>query len=169
MSNGSDLEIRRAARRLRGLVFAAMALVVLIYVAAQLNLQFLGAHVEYRGRGLDAPYEQVIGVIGLALLLLALFRLTQMLARIANGELFSMPVIGHFRDFALWLFVMAAFQIVAPPAAGLLGATATRPHLIRLMFDLRDVLTLGITLLLFLLANLLERARRLDEEISEFV
>ena len=169
MSNASDLEIRRAAIRLRGLVFAAMALVVLLYVAAQLNLQFVGAHVEYRGRGLDAPYEQIIGAVGLALLLLALFRLTQMLARIANGDLFSMAVIRRFRGFALWLFVMASFEIVAPAGAGVLGAAASRPHLIRLMFDLRDVLTLGITLLLFLLANLLERARRLDEEMREFV
>lgn len=169
MSNQHDEPIRRSASRLRILVFAAMALIVLVYVAAQLNLQFGGAHVEYRGRELGVPYEQAIGAISLLLLLTALFRLAQMLRLIADGELFTMPVIRHFRGFALWLLVMAAFEMVAPVAAGMLGAAATRPHLVRLMFDLRDVLTLGITLLLFLLANLLERARRLDEEMREFV
>jgi len=155
--------------RLRALVYAAMALVVLIYVASQLNLQFAGAHVEYRGRGLDVPYEQWIGAIALALLLIALFRLTQMLGRIGTGELFSMPVIRHFRGFALWLLVMAAFEMIAPIAAGVLGAATGEPHRLRLTFDLRDVMTLGITFLLFLLARLLERARGLDEEMREFV
>lgn len=169
MSNGSDEAIRRSASRLRALVFVAMALMALVYAAAQLNLQFAGAHVEYHLRGLGIPYERLIGAVSLVLLLIALFRLAEMLGLIVGGALFTMPVIRHFRGFASWLLVMAAFEMIAPIAAGLLGAGSAPPHLVRLMFDLRDILTLGITLLLFLLARLLERARGLDEEMREFI
>ena len=62
---------------------------------------------------------------------------------------------------------MASFALVAPTAAELL-----RPHgggRIEILIDFRQVLTLGVTLVLFLVARLLERARRLDEEMREFV
>src|SRR3982751_783796 len=61
MSNGNDGSIRRAAYRLRIIVFITMALMVLIYIAAGLGLQFGHAHVEYRSQGIGAPYAQWIG------------------------------------------------------------------------------------------------------------
>ena len=69
----------------------------------------------------------------------------------------------------MWLLVMALFELIAPIVAGLAGATPSYQHKFRIGIDLRDLLTVGITLLLFLLARLLERARRLDEEVREFV
>ena len=42
-------------------------------------------------------------------------------------------------------------------------------HRMALVISLTDVLTVGITLLLFLLARLLERARQLDEDMREIV
>jgi hypothetical protein len=64
---------------------------------------------------------------------------------------------------------MALFELIAPIAVGWAGAWNSYPHKVRMAIDLRDLLTVGITLLLFLLARLLERARRPDEEMREFV
>jgi hypothetical protein len=169
MSSHSDELIRRSAIRLRMIVFAAMAVVGLAYAAASLNLQPAHAHVEYRLDGVASGYEELIGAGSLVLLLMALFRLTQMLGRIAAGELFSAVVIARFRGFAWWLLLMALFELFAPIVAGLAGASDGAHRYMRLAIDLRDVLTVGITLLLFLLARLLERARLLDEEVREFV
>jgi Protein of unknown function (DUF2975) len=169
MSNVGDRSIQRAASRLRFGVFAAMILIVLAYLAAAFDLHLANVHVEHRSHEIAAAYAELIGAGSLALLLVALFELSRMLGRIAAGELFSNSVIRRFRGFALWLLVMALFELVAPIVAGIAGATATYPHQVRMTLDLRDLLTLGITLLLFLLASLLERARGLDEEMREFV
>jgi hypothetical protein len=165
MSNLADQFIPRAAARLRIGVFAVMALILLIYLAARFQVQ----HVEHEFAGVPAPYAQLIGDVSIVLLLVALFRLSRMLGGIAAGELFSAAVVSHFRGFALWLLVMALFELIAPIAVGWAGAWNSYPHKLRMAIDLRDLLTVGITLLLFLLARLLERARRLDEEMREFV
>jgi hypothetical protein len=164
----SNESICRAASRLRLAIFAAMALMILVYVAARFDLRLGQLRFEDR-HGAGTPYGSLIAAGSMVLLLIALFRLTQMLNRIAAGELFSAAVIRHFRGFALWLLLMALFELIAPLAAGVLGATHSYPHHVRLALDLRDLLTVGTTLLLFLLASLLERARRLDEEMREFV
>jgi len=168
MSTKTDDGIARSAARLRVGVFAAMVLMLLVYLAARFDIQIAHAHVEYR-HALSQPFARLIADASMALLLIALFRLTQMLGRIASGELFSVAVIGRFRGFALWLLLMALFELIAPIVVSLLAATETYPHQVRLIFDLRDLLTVGTTLLLFLLASLLERARRLEEEMREFV
>jgi hypothetical protein len=169
MSNLADQSIPRAAARLRIGVFAVMALILLIYLAARFQVQIAHAHVEHEFAGVPAPYAQLIGDVSIVLLLVALFRLSRMLGGIAAGELFSAAVVSHFRGFALWLLVMALFELIAPIAVGWAGAWNSYPHKVRMAIDLRDLLTVGITLLLFLLARLLERARRLDEEMREFV
>lgn len=169
MSSPTDRSIRRAASRLRVGVFVVMALVVALYLSALLDLRLAHARVEHQIEGLSATYGWAIGVGGILLLLVALFRLSQMLGRIAAGDLFSTAVIGQFRAFALWLLLMALFDLLAPIAAGVAGAASGYPHRLRIAVDLRDLLTVGITLLLFLLASLLDRARRLDEEVREFV
>lgn len=170
MSRSSDERIRRSASHLRLLVFVTMAVIALLFAAASLKLQLGHVHFEYRSRdNIGSPYDPWIEGVGLALLLVALLRLTEMLGRIAGGELFSVEVVRRFRNFAFWLLLMAAFELLAPILAELAGASGGYPHRIALAVNFRDILTLGITLLLFLLASLLERARRLDEEVREFV
>ena len=167
MSNLSDDAIRRSAHRLRILVFAAMAMIAVVVVAPGLNVQLAHAHVEYRLHG--TPYEQLIAAGSVALLLIALFHLTRMLGLIAAGQTFGVKVVRHFRGFASWLLAMALFEFAAPILATFVALRPSGPHLVRLNIDLRDALTVAITLLLFLLARLLERARRLDDEMREFV
>jgi hypothetical protein len=73
-----------------------------------------------------------------------------------------------FRAFAFWLLLLALVWIIAPVAAVLLaGPDDARRMEFRL--QMRDVLTVGIALILFLVARLLERARTVDEELREII
>ena len=91
-----------------------------------------------------------------------------MLGAIAEGDLFSARVVGAFRAFAFWLLLIALVWIVAPIVGALLAGPGEARH-IELTFQLRDVLTVGVALILFLVARLLERARTIDEEMREIV
>ena len=82
--------------------------------------------------------------------------------------MFSVEVIRNFRRFASWLLLMALWELLAPIVLAIAFRPAG-PHKIQMVIDFREVLTLGTTLLLFLIARLLEHARRLDEEVREFV
>src|SRR5687768_9896394 len=108
-STATTESIAGSAARLRWMVFAAMTVMVLLYAAARFGVQLGPAHVEYQSHRPDLMWTRAIGDISLLLLLVALFSLTQMLGRIASGELFSAAVIGRFRSFAFWLLLMALF------------------------------------------------------------
>jgi len=145
-----------------------MALMLLFYLSARLGGQLGPVRVEAQEHGPPA-WARPIGDVRILLLMIALFQLTQMLGRIASGEMFSSTVIGKFRSFAFWLLLMALFSLTAPIVAELLGQPATGELRLAVRIDFREVLTVGVTLVLFLLARLLERARALDEEMREFV
>ena len=167
-SSGTTNEaIARSARRLRWAVIAAMALMLLLYGAARLGVPLGAARVEYRVHGPDVAAARLVGDLMLVLLMLALFRLTQMLGRIAEGEFFSAGVVGRFRSFAMWLLVAALAGVIAPVLVTLL--TQASAHRLEVGLDFQKILMVGVTLVLFLLARLLERARGLDEEVQEFV
>lgn len=161
--------ISRSAARLRWGVLATLALMVLLYGLARFGIHLGAARIDYHVKGPDLPSTRLIGDVALGLLVIALFRLSQMLAQIASGELFSVAVIARFRSFAFWLLIMALFELAAPTAAHLLSLSRSGNYHIEIAVDFREVLTVGVTLVLFLLARLLERARALDEENREFV
>ena len=167
--------IPQSAARLRLGVIFAMSLIAALYLAARFGLSVAAVHVEFRRAGLSLETARLLGDGTVILLLVALAQLARMLGLIAAGELFTARVIGAFRRFALWLMLMALFGFVAPMVAAIALASSaaaaggTGPHRLELMFDLRDLLTLGITLVLFLLARLLERASELEAEVREFV
>ena len=161
--------ISRSAARLRWLVFVAMTVLAAVYLVARLHLQVSGVHIEYLIHGMDSRVGEIVGDISMALLLISLFVLTQMLRRIAHGELFSAGVVRSFRIFALWLLLLALFQLIAPAALHFAEIAPSGRHELRLAIDMRNILTVGITLLLFLLARLLERARQIEDEMREIV
>jgi hypothetical protein len=160
-----DPVITRSAARLRIAVIVAMvvlgAAIILAWVGGPLGI----ARVEVREHaGLIDSLTG--GTISIILIEIAFFRLTQMLGGIAAGDLFSGRVIRHFRGFAFWLLIVALVGLGVPLIGSLLGSG---PHRVALVLDLTKILAVGVTLLLFLLARLLERARRLEDEMREFV
>lgn len=160
-----NLSIERSAGRLRWAVVTLIAVMVALYAAARFELRLGDFHIAYGQHGPER--SRLVADLGMILLVIALARLTQMLGAIAGGELFSSRVIRLFRSFAFWLLLMALAGLVGPIIAELVAHDAASPF--RLIIDFRQVLTAGVTLLLFLLARLLERARGLDEEVREFV
>lgn len=163
----SETAIMRASRRLRWVVIAALATMVALYLAARFDLSIGGAHVQYGPPETPVGDNRLVGDIGMILLVIALGRLAQMLGAIARGELFSATVIQRFRGFAFWLLLMAIVGLVGPVLAEAIARKDGDP--VRLIVDFRQLLTVGVTLLLFLLARLFERARQIEEENREFV
>ena len=166
-SETENSTIIRSARRLRVAIFAVMALMFILYSAARFGVQLGGAKIESRVHGQDPSTAKLMADVTLLLLVVAFFQLTRMLGRIASGELFTAQVIGHFRGFALWLLITALFGLAGPLAVSLL-AVGSANHL-QFVLDFQKLLLVAVTLVLFLLARLLERARAIDEEVREFV
>ncbi|GAA4753805.1 hypothetical protein GCM10023264_21170 [Sphingomonas daechungensis] len=110
----------------------------------------------------------VVADISILLLSVALYQLNRMLGAIAEGDLFSARVVGSFRSFAFWLLMVSLVWVIAPILAVLLVGPDDS-HRLEFKLQLRDILTIGIALILFLVARLLERARIIDEEMREIV
>ena len=161
--------IIRTAARLRLGVIAAGSVMVLLYLVARFDLALGHAHVEFRNDGMTAAAGRIVADGTMLLLLIALVRLAQMLRLVEQGELFSAAVIRHFRGFAFWLLFMALYGFLAPILLTLADAAGGKSPRMAFILDLRELLTLGITLLLFLLARLLERARQIEAEMREIV
>jgi hypothetical protein len=161
-------DIGRTATRLRWAVWIFWAGILLAYVVGRFGLTFGAVQVQAHSAAGDAPSFMAIADVSILLLSVALYQLTRMLGAIADGDLFSARVVTAFRSFAFWLLLVALVWIVAPIAAVLLaGPGDARQFEFRL--QMRDVLTVGIALILFLVARLLERARTVDEELREIV
>jgi hypothetical protein len=165
--NGSD--IGRTARRLRWAVWIFWACIILVYVAGRLGLSFRGAvEVQAHSSAAESGTPMIVADISILLLSVSLYQLSRMLGAIGEGDLFSARVVGAFRSFAFWLLIVAVAWIVAPIVAVFL-AGPDQAHRLEFRLQLRDVLTIGIALILFLVARLLERARTIDEEMREIV
>ena len=161
--------IASAASRMRTGVWVAMVVMLLLYVAARFGVDNGTVRFERHQAGLDTVAARLIADVSVALLMIALLRLTQMLGRIAHGEIFTAEVIAAFRSFAFWLLLMALTGLFAPMIAQLVQSASGEVPRIEMRIDYRAVLTVGVTLVLFLLARLLEQARSIDEENREFV
>ena len=161
-------DIGRTATRLRWAVWIFWAGILLAYAVGRFGLTLGVVEVRAHSAAGDAPSFMVIADASILLLSVALYQLTKMLGAIAEGDLFSARVVKAFRSFAFWLLLVALVWIVAPIAAVLLSGPDDASRM-EFRLQMRDVLTVGIALILFLVARLLERARTVDEELREIV
>ena len=145
----------------------AMATILVLYLFARIGVD-IGVLKVVLGERLNAPPWAIwIGDMEMALLLVALLRLTQTLGLLGSGEMFSVVVVRRFRGFAFWLMLSAIAGFLGPLLPPLIGDHGEGP--VRLLLDSRQLLVFGITLLLFLLARLLERARELEDESRKII
>ena len=165
MPQNETAGISRSAARLRIAVLAVMAGFALLLGALWLGRADGPVRVEVHSSGLwDDP--RLAATLVFVLVELALWQLVKMLNALRVGETFSPRVVRHFRQFAFWLMILAIIGVAGPLIGSLLNGHRGS---LALVLDLRHLVTLGITLLLFLLARLLERARSIEEEVREFV
>ena len=84
--------------------------------------------------------------------------------------IFGIEVIRRFRSFAWWLLLMSLLEMVGPWIAPIVRPAGQRgPKGNQLRARPSRPADRRLTLLLFLLARLLERARAIDEEMREIV
>jgi hypothetical protein len=165
----ASVEISRTAKRLRVAVWIFWGCILAAYVAGRFGLTTTGTvQVEAHSATAEAGTPMFVADITILLLCVALYQLTRMLGAIVEGDLFSSRVVGAFRAFASWLLIVALVWVVAPILAVFLAGPGDS-HRLAFTLSLRDVLTIGIALILFLVARLLERARTIDEEMREIV
>jgi hypothetical protein len=162
------VRIVRLAGRLKLLVWATIAVAALLYVAARLELVFGNLHIVTRS-AVELPGLWIARDLSAALLLLALWQLASMLALIERGDRFSPAVTRRFRRFALLLFAAAAVTLVAPPLAMLLAPPAPPHGPIQVPLSFRDLWTMLVTGVLFLVARLLDEAQRIEADLDEIV
>ena len=161
--------IQKTAARLRLAVWIFWGCVIAAYVAARLGLSMNGAvEVRAHASNVESGTPMIVADVTILLISVALYQLSKMLGAIAAGDLFSARVVGAFRAFAFWLLLVALVWIVAPIVTVLLTGPDDGQHLM-FKLQLRDILTIGVSLILFLVARLLERARTIDEEMREIV
>lgn len=160
--------IAKTAARLRWAVWIVWASIVAVYAVGRLGLGIGALKVQASSAAGSEPAIMAIADLTIVLVTVALWQLSRMLGAIAAGDLFSARVVGAFRAFALWLLIVALAWIVAPILVALAGGAGPE-HRYEFKVQLRDLMTIGITLILFLVARLLERARTIDEEMREIV
>jgi hypothetical protein len=163
-----DRAISRSARRLRIGVLGVFGIVIILVICGQLGLRVGGAPVLLQPRSSSsAPVTVGDGI--LVLLAVAVYWLSEALRAVAVGELFSTEVVRRFRLFSLWMLIMALFSTLTPMVLAAVGPGSYAHHRIAIVVDVRDLLLVGITLLLLLIARMFERARALEDEMRDIV
>lgn len=168
-NDSSNAATARTAARLRIGILAVFGVILLLYVVGRLGLHIGSAGVLFRSHLGAQPSAGYLGDGIMLLLAVAIYWLTAALKSIANGGLFTRQTIRQFRHFALWLLVMALYSFIAPMLLGRPQLGKDMHHRVMIALDLKDLLLIGITGLLFLVTRLLERAGEIEQENREIV
>ena len=164
-----DDAIRLYAGRLRLAVLVVFGVVLTLILCGHFGVRIGSAPVLLQSRSI--PLLGTFGIADIVLMLIgiAIYWLSEGLGAVAAGALFSRAVVRPFRLFALWMLIAALFNTLAPMVLAASGISTGGRHHILLIVDVRDLLLVGLTLLLLLIARLLERARAIQDEMSEIV
>jgi hypothetical protein len=158
------------ARRVRWGTLALLAVMILFQLLALLPGQHhVVLHVLPAG-GTTASH--IIGLLHEALIILALAQLILLLRRIEKGELFSVGVTRHLRRFAMFILLAMLTTALLAPVLAFISSECDQHSghcLRRIPFDMRAFWMLLISTLFFLVARLLDEARRIDEDNRQIV
>lgn len=168
-SPSSTAATARAAVRLRIGIVGIFAVILLLYLAGRFGLRLGGAGVEFRSHPGAPPGARYLGDGIMVLLAIAVYWLSAALKSIGQGRLFTRQTVREFRWFALWLLIMALYSSIAPLLVGGGAFGPGGPHRVLVALDVKDLLLIGVTGLLFLLTRLLERAGEIERENQEIV
>jgi hypothetical protein len=159
--------IAKAARWTRWIVVALIAASILL----QLGAFFTGSpHYQLHPSGHTFSGAAIM-LLHTLFMLLAIAQLWLMLRAVEKGDLFSPAVTMRLRRFALYI-VLAVFSaaLLMPILSLLFPDCANAHHCIRrLSVDVRTFWTLVIALVFFLVARILDEARRIDEDNRQII
>ena len=163
----SHAAIARAARWTRWVVAALIGFTILLQLAAAtLGTPHLQLHPT--GRTLTGG---IVALLHGIFMLLALLQLWLMLRHVEEGDLFSARVTLRLRRFALFTVLAVLSAALLMPLLVLLfpDCAPTGPCFRRFPIDLRTFWTLVIALVFFLVARIIDEARRIDEENKQII
>jgi hypothetical protein len=163
--------VARAARLLRWAVLALLPVVALGHLAAL--APGLLAHIQVRFSMVGTEptaWLTAARLLGGLLFLAALLELARMLRRLEHSEMFASPVTALFRRFAGLLLLSIAMATLVQPVLAIIDPCLASVACVReIAVDVRGLTMLLMAVLFFLVARLLDEARRLEEENREFV
>ena len=148
---------------------------VIVLAAGTLLLQVLAlvpgiTHIRFMHRG-EGPLADISGYAHSLLVLLSLWQLIRLLGNLERGEYFSAGVTRRLRAFALLMLAAALIGSVSAAVIALGTQHCLPGHHCRqvLPFDMRTFWTLIISLVFFLVARVLDEARRIDEDNQQII
>ena len=167
-----DPRMRRAARRMRRLTLAGIALLIVATAFAALwPLAGGGAQagiVQIESLGLPPVPAALVQLATGSLLVLALVRLAQMLRKVEAGLPFETA--AGLRGFAFYLFLSVLASLLLAPVVQLaLALSGSWGEGATFEIGSEDVLMLFVTGLLFMVARLLDEAQRVADDASQIV
>lgn len=168
-NNSPDVATARMASRLRTGVLIVFGVILLLYVVGRLGLHIGRAGVLFRSHLGADPSAGYLGDGIMLLLAISIYWLAAALKSIAKGALFTRQTIRQFRQFALWLMIMALYSSIAPMLLDRARLGEDLRHKVLIALDVKDLLLVGVTALLFLITRLLERAGEIEQENREIV
>lgn len=158
------------AKRLRWTILVLMLLAFGLHVIARWGLQTTHVRVVAGAARVASGLSLALASdLAAALFIFALWRLVRMLRRVEEGDFFSAPLTIEFRGFALFLFLSALASVPLPMLLAFIAAHGQADADPMLMVDFRDVWTLCVAGLMFLIARLFDEAQRLDADLREIV
>ena len=159
--------ISRAARWTRWFVIIVLAVTIGFQLAA-LVPETSHVRLHWSGSGLSG---KVLGVLHFLFMVLALIQLLLLLRLLERGELFSAGVTRRLRAFALFaLLAVIVGGVVAPLISHFTNSCQPgAPCLRRFPIDTRSLWTLITSFIFFLVARLLDEARRIDEDNRQII
>lgn len=151
------------------MVWGFVLLVAAAYLIGRFGLA-VGPMVEVRYHASHLTWPaQAVSDVATIMFLVALVQLALLLRHIGHGELFGARVTGSLRRFAFWLFLSALVSIVGPTLVELATVDHRSGGAIHITADLRDLFYLVASLVLFLVARVIEEAAGIDAELREIV
>lgn len=147
-----------------------VALFVLV-IGLQVSTLFGGPrHMLIHGLG-QGWIGAAVTVLHGALMLFGLYQLLLLLGEIEKGELFSSGVTRPLRTFALCIMVASVMAAVVAPLIVFFMPDCDPSGVCRrrLTMDMRGLLNLIISLVFFLVARLLDEARRIEDDNRQII
>lgn len=164
----SQVSIARAAYLTRWVVIAILVISVAFQVASLFPDQ---THIRFHRQGLAGPVGQAINIAHSLLMIFALVQLILLLKELESHAFFSLGVTRRLKTFALLTLLAIFTGALLGPALSLLftecqpGAYCSR----RFPIDMRALWSMVISLVFYLVARLLDEARRIDEDNRQII
>jgi hypothetical protein len=161
-------DFARSAGRLRLIVLLLMVTAVALHIVARIGTP--SGHfriVSHLASGGSGGLPGLVSDLSTILFAIALWQLAAMLRAVSAQDYFSIVLVRRFRRFASFLLLSALASVVLPPIVSLIPQGDGAPRLVAL--DFRDIWTLCVAAVLFLLARLIDEARRIALDLSEIV